>query len=662
MNRHSLVPCEEIRRRHASPHSWVEGRDLEFKSSVEKLSSDLWETYSAFANTDGGLIVLGVDNSGNVTGISHAERQRRDLINTLNNPEKVSVNLCREADSITLMPLDGKTVMVINVPAAELKDKPVYLKGHIENCYLRVNEADIVCRREDIAQMMRDADIDAYTPEIVPYTSLDDVDGTTLKQYRNLMRSYSPQHPWVQMDDEKLLRRLSAYAEDPATGRRGLTWEGLLMFGNEEAITQHMPQLQLNYFEYENSEKTGSLNSWTDRICNDGTWTPNLYQFFFRVLPRAQQRLKNPFKLNADMTAQGESSAHIAVREALANAIVHADYRGEGGIIIRQFPHGLRFENPGTLLLPKDAVLQGGLSRCRNCGLQTMFMRIGIVEKAGSGIDRIMRGWAEQCMMPPTVEELRHPARIVWEMPFVGLLPKENEERIREYFGDKLYHSLESLQRIVLWIVSEQGLTGHKQIHQLLPYVHAADLSACLSHLVDKGCLSRAGRTTAALYSLVAEYKGQRWNADTAPTTTARTAPGASVEHSGALVTTEESSGHNGAGTLVTTEESSGHNGAGALVTYAWMKSLPYSLPEAVCRQIEILRSRQRISLEELDDVIKQICACEWVTLPQLSQMLDRAPGYLRKRSLQSLVRHGLLSMKYKEPTHPKQAYHTIPS
>lgn len=292
-------------------------------------------------------------------------------------------------------------------------------------------------------------------------------------------------------------------------------------------------------------------------------------------------------------------------------------------------------------------MLQGGLSRCRNCGLQTMFMRIGIVEKAGSGIDRIMRGWAEQCMMPPTVEELRHPARIVWEMPFVGLLPKENEERIREYFGDKLYHSLESLQRIVLWIVSEQGLTGHKQIHQLLPYVHAADLSACLSHLVDKGCLSRAGRTTAAQYSLVAEYKGQRWNADTAPTTTARTAPGASVEHSG---------------TLVTTEESSGHNGAGTLVTYEWMKSLPYSLPEAVCRQIEILRSRQRISLEELDDVIKQICACEWVTLPQLSQMLDRAPGYLRKRSLQSLVRHGLLSMKYKEPTHPKQAYHTIPS
>ena len=122
------------------------------------------------------------------------------------------------------------------------------------------------------------------------------------------------------------------------------------------------------------------------------------------------------------------------------------------------------------------------------------------------------------------------------------------------------------------------------------------------------------------------------------------------------------SSGHNRNGALVTTEGSSGHNGGGALVTYAWMKSLPYTLPEAVCRQIENLRSRQRVSLEELDEVIKQICACEWVTLPQLSQMLDRAPGYLRKRSLQSLVRHGLLSMKYKEPTHPKQAYHTIPS
>lgn len=649
---------DEVRRLHADSAAWAEGLHLEFKLSESKVPKDLWETYSAFANTKGGVVLLGVQNDGTVKGITDPEKQLKDLVNTLNDEGKVSINLCKEPGCICAMKLEGKDVIALRVPEAETRHKPVYLNGRINVCHLRVNEADIECRKEDIAQMLRDAETVVYKPEFMPYTSMADVDGATLKQYRNMMRSYSPQHPWVRMDDEMLLRRLSAYTTDAATGQDGLTLEGLLMFGTEEAIIRHMPQLQLNYFEYDTTETADFLNGWTDRICNDGTWVPNLYQFFFRVLPRIQQRLKNPFKLRANLTAQGDSNAHIAVREALANAVVHADYRGEGGITIRQYPHGLRFENPGTLLLPKELVMQGGISRCRNCGLQTMFMRMGIVEKAGSGIDRMMRGWEEQCMMPPRVEEEQRPARVVWEMPFVGILPKDNEERIRIFFGAKLYFSLTPLQRIVLWIISEKEQTSHKQIHRLLPYVHAADLSACLSRLVSIGCLERTGRTTASSYRFVAEYQGRYWAVDTADAAIGssgdkeKKAPviaGASSGDKGekAPVITGARSGDKGGKAPVITGASSGDKGG-----------LPLILSDEVQQKIAALRPCQRLSPELLDELVLQICKGNWVTLPQLAHLLDRTPDYLRRRCLQSLVRHGLLQMKDpQKPTHPKQAY-----
>ncbi|MEG2236793.1 MAG: hypothetical protein RRY13_03960, partial [Akkermansia sp.] len=93
--------------------------------------------------------------------------------------------------------------------------------------------------------------------------------------------------------------------------------------------------------------------------------------------------LKVPFKLNPDMTRQGESPAHIAVREALANAIVHADYHGDGGIIINKSSKKLELSNPGTLLVSREYIFTGGVSKCRNPSLQKMFQFMGIVDKAG---------------------------------------------------------------------------------------------------------------------------------------------------------------------------------------------------------------------------------------------------------------------------------------
>ena len=94
-----------------------------------KLPSDFWPTYSAFANTYGGTVLLGIkerDEKFEVVGIQEVEKIRKDLFNDLNNRQKVSANLLSDKD-VTEHTIDGKTVIRIDIPRANRSQKPVHL-------------------------------------------------------------------------------------------------------------------------------------------------------------------------------------------------------------------------------------------------------------------------------------------------------------------------------------------------------------------------------------------------------------------------------------------------------------------------------------------------------------------------------------------------------
>ncbi|MEG2327875.1 MAG: putative DNA binding domain-containing protein, partial [Akkermansia sp.] len=327
---------------------WIEGLNLEFKSSKVGLPKDFWPTYSSFANTNGGIILLGVSDDGTIEGLSKPEQREKDLAVLLNDPQKCSSNLSFVPGMIEKVTIAGAIILAIKVPCAEPKDKPVYLNGHLECSYFRQHESDIQCNDAMLQQMLRDKTEASKDANIIPYSTIEDLDKHTFQQFRNRMGSFFPGHTWLADNDKTLLTKLGGYRRDRQTGEEGITLAGLLMFGTNESISEFFPQFQMNYYEFDDSEDIHKR--WSDRITSDGTWTANLYQFFFRVLPRMNEGLKVPFKLNPDMTRQGESPAHIAVREALANAIVHADYHGDGGIIINKSSKKLELSNPGTLL------------------------------------------------------------------------------------------------------------------------------------------------------------------------------------------------------------------------------------------------------------------------------------------------------------------------
>lgn len=99
--------------------------------------------------------------------------------------------------------------------------------------------------------------------------------------------------------------------------------------------------------------------------------------------------MKVPFELDDHLFRKGEIIVHEAVREAFVNALVHADYAGQGGVVIEKYKDRFEFSNPGSLPVSIDQLFDVNVSKCRNKRLQMMFTMLGAAEKAGSGIDKI---------------------------------------------------------------------------------------------------------------------------------------------------------------------------------------------------------------------------------------------------------------------------------
>ena len=99
--------------------------------------------------------------------------------------------------------------------------------------------------------MIRDRDVVSshYTADadLLPDTGLEDVDETTIRQYREDMLRARSNHAWGDMDNESLLMKLGAYRKDRKTGTKGLTLAGLLMFGRTESIMELHPRYKLDF-------------------------------------------------------------------------------------------------------------------------------------------------------------------------------------------------------------------------------------------------------------------------------------------------------------------------------------------------------------------------------------------------------------------------------
>ena len=601
--------------------------DLEFKSAKGGLPRSLWETYSAMANTDGGAILLGLKHKGDslqVHGLDEPQKMMRDFWNTINNRGKVSLNLLA-SDDVRMAEVSGRNVLVVRVPRATRKQRPVYVgQNPLDGTYRRDYEGDYKCRPEEVGRMLADQADEPADSRVLEHFGVNDLDRDSIEQYRQRLAARDPDHPWLDLSMDPFLRKLGALRRDRETRVEGLTVGGLLMFGTDEAIRDPaaVPEFSVDYRERDSEDPA---IRWTDRVTADGSWVCNLFQFYGRVLSRLTRDLRTPFRLESSLFRSDDTVVHEAVREALTNALVHADYRGEGGVVVEKYRDRFEFSNPGLLLLPVEQIFRGGVSECRNKTLQQMFFLAGYGERAGSGWDKIRQGWKSQNWRSPRIEETTRPDRVQVVLPMVSLVPQQTLEALELRFGDRL-RRLNPLQIQALATAAIEHRVSNRRMQQLSDE-HPTDLTRMLQGLRSKGLLRQIGQTRGTRYELATPRSGAE----------------AGLPH---LVGEFP---HNG---------KSPHNGN--------LES-PRTLADIREGELQKLRQiatpaleKKRLPPDQMRAMILDLCRGRYLTATVLSQIVNRNVGGLRDRFLTPMVRAGLLARKYpEEPNRPDQAYTT---
>ena len=388
-----------------------EDESFEAKSAKGGIPLSMWETYSAFANSFGGTIVLGLDATEDgalvVKGVKDTDKMMNEIWNTVNNPQKVSCNILR-SDDVRALEHNGKNLVTVNVPRADRHDCPIYINDRINGGTFRRNGPnDYRCTKPEIAGMMResaDAPLDA---SVLNDLDMEDIDRDTLSRYRTFMRLGDEKHIWNTVRDDEFLKLIGA-AKKGEDGELHPTTAGLLMFGLEYRITGEYPDYKLDYIEY---MKQGS--EWTHRIVSgDGQWTGNIFDFYINVANRLGASTDRPFVIGDDWRRVKDTDVDKALRESLLNSLVHADYRGRMGVRIEVRPYKVSMRNPGLFRIPLREATEGGYSDPRNPTLAKMFSLIGAVERAGSGLYRIMEIWKRNGFEIPIIEESLNPPTV----------------------------------------------------------------------------------------------------------------------------------------------------------------------------------------------------------------------------------------------------------
>ena len=221
--------------------SLSESHDLECKAAQGRdgrgeLPEDFWKSYSAMANTEGGLIFLGVQEKPTrvfkLLGLTDIDKVRKSLWDNLNNRKHISANLLTEAN-VEPIQIEGKTLLRIEVPRAARHYKPVHLGTNpFAGTYLRRYEGDYAADDEAVRRMLAERIEDSRDERVLQNFDFQDLDMDTVAAYRNRFAAVKPGHVWSDLPLLEFLERIGAYGKDRDNGRTGLRLAGFVDVGS----------------------------------------------------------------------------------------------------------------------------------------------------------------------------------------------------------------------------------------------------------------------------------------------------------------------------------------------------------------------------------------------------------------------------------------------
>ena len=464
---------------------------LECKKAENSVPKSFWETYSAFANTNGGTVLLGVSEDMmekdkakryEVTGVNDADKICKDLWNTINSNEKVNINLLHN-ENVQVANVDGKDIIVITVPRADYSTRPVYINNNLtRGSFKRNHEGDYHCTEQELRMMVRDANEAGNDRMFLEDYTMDDIDIPTLEKFRMMFKTNNPEHIWNGLDHKDFLMQLGGYMINRKDHTEGVTMAGLLMFGKGLPIRECFDNLRMDYID--KSNLVGDQR-YSDRLTYDGTWENNLFNFIRIVIPRLTRDLPRPFSMEG-VIRKDDTPQHKAVREAVTNMIIHADFMLNGILRVEKYDDRFVLTNPGLLKLPIEQIYAGGESKSRNQRMQNMLRMIGYGENLGSGFPLILSAWNEKHWLKP--ELIEQPELMQVKL----VLHIENDKNVTKDVTKDVTKEISERQMIILGLIREnKNLTIPEM--SLKTNVTERTIKRDIATLQELGIISREG-------------------------------------------------------------------------------------------------------------------------------------------------------------------------
>lgn len=626
----------------------VECKAAQGRDGKGELPEDFWKSYCAMANTDGGVIWLGIQEKPRgqfqAVGIAELERVRKALWDNLNNRKQVSANLLAESN-VQPVVVAGRTVLRVEVPRALRQAKPVHLGANpFGGTYLRRYEGDYPADDETVRRILAERVEDSRDERILKGFDFADLDMDTVAAYRNRFAAVKPGHVWSDLPVPEFMERIGAFGRNREEGFTGLRLAGLLMFGRAEVIRDALPNYMVDYQERPEAK---TERRWIDRLIPDGSWSGNVYDFFRKVYQKLTVDLKVPFQLQDGQRIE-DTPVHEALREALANTLIHADFSGRVSLLVVKRPDMFGFRNPGLMRVPLAEAIKGGTSDCRNRRLQTMFQQVGYGDHAGSGLPKIFHNWAGQHWRRPVLYELREPEQTLMELRMTSLLPADAVAELEAHLGVK-FSGLPSPERLALVTAATEGMVHHGRLREISTD-HPSDITKMLGRLVKDGLLVSEGVGRGMRYLLP-------WQESQAKALFSDEVTELLTPPLGGLPPQLNAEPPQ----LGVKPPQLNAEPPQLPPLYLDWSQLDHDLQRELTLLALPVSARSRVLSSVLHDTILMLCQGRYLGRRVLAQLLNRNPDDLLKRTLNPLVQQRSLKTAYPYSSDPRQAYTAQP-
>jgi len=470
------------------PQRLKESSFFEFKKAKTKFPQDALTTYSSFANTEGGFLILGIrendDLTFDISGIENIDSVVDDLFKNLHNPTVVSKNILTNRN-LYKKKIAEKDILIIYIPEADYRSKPIHLKENKYNSYIRYGTGDYKCSKEQVESMIVEAHPTAFDSIIAKNFTLDDLDEETINKYRARFNEYNIDHLFSSYSIENFLISIGAASKDRENDSNiRPTNAGLLLLGKYQSIKDLLPYYHVEYidkrFEF-------SVERWNDRLIYDGTWGEgNLYNFFFETINKMRNTLENKFELDKDNLSRIDGGEmFVALREAFVNSIIHCDFKNTHGIKVIRSSDRFVFENGGTLRISRKDFFAGGKSDPRNNTIQDMFRFIKLCERAGTGIPKIMQVVDKYSLKRPSLDTKENIVRFtLWDSSLSDNAVDLNES-----------------EKILLNYISINKIVTRKEVEDYFK-ISKSVAARRLKSLNDKDYIQMIGESKSTQYTL----------------------------------------------------------------------------------------------------------------------------------------------------------------